>query len=553
MKAIRTIAFMGFVAVRFLTAQDVVIGSPQWVDPVDAPDQFPVENHPLKIEFPADLRNAPDLGYVCVSMFIDEKGNRLSFEPHGTLPAYELAVLKADRHWTHKPARRNGKPVNSRVEFLVVFNPASADSQKPDATARVLDAKIVRDPARKTAKGEPGLPPALVWATVSIDKQGRATAVRDVLPEMATLLESAAQRMKFSPARQGGEAVASELRVPFIVLAPDSEERRKQVVPRAISQVRPNYPYELRASGLRGDVLIDFVVDIEGRPTKAFVVRSLNPSFDEPALEALRKWKFAPGTVDGVPVNTHMRVPIFFELLDTPEGGDSGIEVRRPTNQSELPAEFRYDVAPKPLATVRAVYPYEQLLRKKEGKARVNFAVGKDGKVFYAKIISADSPEFGAALQAAVECHEFEPALKDGRPTQALMSIEQDFSVYGSESVVTNAERDLIEVERRHPERIVSTRGLDAKLNPISQRPPNFPILLDGVVDKGEATVEIVIDEDGHARLPRVISASNPAFGWSAVQAVSVWRFDPPTIGGKRTNVRIRIPFSFNGRHLPTK
>ena len=56
----------------------------------------------------------------------------------------------------------------------------------------------------------------------------------------------------------------------------------------------------MRASGMRGDVLVDFVVDSEGRVTRAYVVRSLNPAFDEPALEAVRRWKFEPGRKGGV-------------------------------------------------------------------------------------------------------------------------------------------------------------------------------------------------------------------------------------------------------------
>ncbi|MDB6128188.1 MAG: transport protein TonB, partial [Verrucomicrobia bacterium] len=51
----------------------------------------------------------------------------------------------------------------------------------------------------------------------------------------------------------------------------------------------------------------------------------------------------------------------------------------------------------------------------------------------------------------------------------------------------------------------------------------------------------------GRARLPRIVSATDPAFGWSALQAIAEWRFVPPRRGGKEEIVRARIPFDFNG------
>ena len=67
-----------------------------------------------------------------------------------------------------------------------------------------------------------------------------------------------------------------------------------------------------------------------------------------------------------------------------------------------------------------------------------------------------------------------------------------------------------------------------------------------GKAAKGEATIEVLIDKDGWVQLPRVVSTSNPAFGWAAAQAVAVWRFEPPKVGGKAVVTRVRIPFVFS-------
>ena len=144
-----------------------------------------------------------------------------------------------------------------------------------------------------------------------------------------------------------------------------------------------------------------------------------------------------------------------------------------------------------------------------------------------------------------IEQWEFEPAIRAGRPTRSILDFTQEFSPYDQELVTDETDR-MRTLERKHPERIVSAGKLDVRLRPTSARPPVFPSSLDGSVTKGEATVELLIDEDGRARLPRVVSASAPAFGWAAVQAVSTWRFDPPRQAGGPVVTRVRIPFIFS-------
>ena len=78
-----------------------------------------------------------------------------------------------------------------------------------------------------------------------------------------------------------------------------------------------------------------------------------------------------------------------------------------------------------------------------------------------------------------------------------------------------------------------------------SQRPALFPLAQIGKTQKGDAVIEFLVDEDGHARLPRIVSASDASFGYSAVQALVEWQFDPPKSGGKPVVVRVRAPFKF--------
>lgn len=530
-----------------LRAQDVTVTPLEWVEPEDAPDQLPVENHPLRPKLPEDLRNLRDPEYVVVEIYTDDKGKRRMFRVIGTLPGLEDVASKLSAGWKHTPGRRKGRAVNTLTRCAVIYNPASAAVDTPDATPRLLAVRVVMLPAQKRKDGEPCIRPDVLWATVSLNAAGVPTALTGAPPALSPLLEKNIREWRFAPARKGGQPVAAELRVPFVFSEEPDESinlKGKDTPPRVVTQPAPEYPRQLRDSGFRGDVLVDFVVDREGRVIRAHVVRSLNPAFDEPALAAVRRWKFEPGRKDGVAVNVHLQVPIGFRLEGEWDGGSSGLSVKHKVKQSDLPEEWRYDVAPKPRGRVQPVYPYELLRDHVSGDATVGFVISETGKIIGSSLVKASRPEFGAAALAMIEQWEFEPALRGGRPTKCQFGFKQDFSPYDTE-IVSEKTEELMKLERKSPGRIVGAGSLDKRLKPVVMVSPGYPRSLGAEVEHGEATVEALVDEEGQVRLPRVVSATAPAFGWAAVQAVSGWRFDPPTQKGAAVVTRVRIPFEF--------
>lgn len=84
--------------------------------------------------------------------------------------------------------------------------------------------------------------------------------------------------------------------------------------PEPISQVAPAYPSELRKAKVEGSVTLLFVLTEEGRVEEARVENSSRPEFEKPALEAIRKWRFRPGTKAGQPVRTYLRIPMRFRV-----------------------------------------------------------------------------------------------------------------------------------------------------------------------------------------------------------------------------------------------
>jgi protein TonB len=84
--------------------------------------------------------------------------------------------------------------------------------------------------------------------------------------------------------------------------------------PHAKVQIPPEYPYAMKQSGTSGSVLVEFDVDKTGRVTRAEAIRCTDREFVEPALRAVRQWRFEPGRKDGRAVPFRMTIPIEFSL-----------------------------------------------------------------------------------------------------------------------------------------------------------------------------------------------------------------------------------------------
>lgn len=77
----------------------------------------------------------------------------------------------------------------------------------------------------------------------------------------------------------------------------------------------PPYPDAARRRGQEGQVILFVVVDRSGAPMTVSIKKSSGVSvLDEAALKAVKKWKFKPATLAGIPVVFSVDVPIRFGL-----------------------------------------------------------------------------------------------------------------------------------------------------------------------------------------------------------------------------------------------
>ncbi|HEX6083094.1 MAG TPA: energy transducer TonB [Thermoanaerobaculia bacterium] len=84
--------------------------------------------------------------------------------------------------------------------------------------------------------------------------------------------------------------------------------------PVAVTRVDPLYTESARRARIQGLVIIEAVIDRQGNVTEARVLKPLPLGLDTAALEAVKRWKFRPGTLNGQPVPVYYNLTVNFQL-----------------------------------------------------------------------------------------------------------------------------------------------------------------------------------------------------------------------------------------------
>jgi TonB family protein len=138
----------------------------------------------------------------------------------------------------------------------------------------------------------------------------------------------------------------------------------------------------------------------------------------------------------------------------------------------------------------------------------------------------------------------FETAKLDGKP---VLSEPQTLSV-SLRQLQLSTDLGFISVIKNPAAVVVGAREVDGGLKPAGPMiPAVFPSSLrQSAVKQGKVVLEFYIDPAGVVRLPKVLSATDPAMGWSAASAVLTWRFAPPLKGGEPAIVKVTgLPIEF--------
>jgi TonB family protein len=323
-------------------------------------------------------------------------------------------------------------------------------------------------------------------------------------------------------------------------LAADTKPAGDHVPAKMQSDALEPYPKAMESRKIPGKVSFICNVDATGQVSGLHILAATYEDFIPPALAAIRQRKFTPATDAGKPVASRYRGAITFaELPDERKAilasnQITGSDGQPPSNPPRL-----YEVEDP-------VFPTNRLLAGESGQAIAVFVVQADGRVGEVQIRSATKPEYGEALRAALETWLFEPAMKDGQRVSVTLSKRTNFKAVPKKLTVTDDTTRVIAEARE--DKISTATGLDQPLTPIYQLAPNYPASIPAAEKKkGDVLLSMVICQDGRVRLPQVLKASDPAFGWAALTAVNQWIFEPPMRKGMPVDIRVQLPVMFGG------
>jgi periplasmic protein TonB len=93
-------------------------------------------------------------------------------------------------------------------------------------------------------------------------------------------------------------------------------EANPEVKPLPLRTPPPTYPEQLLSKKVSGLVALSIVIDDRGIVSKCEVIKSTEPAFEKPALDAVKKWRFKAAEKGGKKVWTRVQLPLQF----SPEG-----------------------------------------------------------------------------------------------------------------------------------------------------------------------------------------------------------------------------------------
>jgi protein TonB len=105
------------------------------------------------------------------------------------------------------------------------------------------------------------------------------------------------------PSEEPGDGDSQPIRLSFGMTRPE-----------LIHQVQPRYTEIARRAAIQGTVIVEAVIDEEGRVTNVRLIRGLPMGLDREALEAIQQWRFKPAMSGGRAVKVYYTLTVNFSI-----------------------------------------------------------------------------------------------------------------------------------------------------------------------------------------------------------------------------------------------
>lgn len=183
------------------------------------------------------------------------------------------------------------------------------------------------------------------------------------------------------------------------------------------------------------------------------------------------------------------------------------------------------------------------------GRVEVAIDIDAEGKLQEWLVLSASHRELIAPCVEALQVWKYTPARYEGLPVMAQLRLSIDISQRGS--VVSRSIHDTMDdfinrlAGKRPDYRIYRAEELDRAPTVVASMAPRYSKDAEKEGVRGRVQVHFYIDEQGTVRMPAVPAESNPYLSTAALQAMRLWKFEPPTYGGRPVLVAAMQEFNF--------
>jgi TonB family protein len=178
-----------------------------------------------------------------------------------------------------------------------------------------------------------------------IDERGRVVphsvrVIHRIHPVLDSIAQAVIEHAKFRPTRVRNHSTKTLLQVPITFGSPEHADSGTAIArstrsdssiekidphfvtieslpskPELVFGPAPRYPADLMRRGIKGVVMVQFILDTTGTPEAGSikVLRGARPEFDSEAVYVVRQSRFRPGRIsDGHAVRVLIQQPIMF-------------------------------------------------------------------------------------------------------------------------------------------------------------------------------------------------------------------------------------------------
>jgi periplasmic protein TonB len=204
--------------------------------------------------------------------------------------------------------------------YYVVKYIGEDEDNIPTVTVKMLKYSDLGPPPSITSANMP--PPVAVAGAVAKPSVGMPVPVPDaeVSPEQTIATQTELSSTPSPAAEQlGGDQnvqVTQDIKIDS-----DAEPGMDEFVPvekppQIVKRVVPVYPEMAMRAGMEGTVYVKILVDKDGKPKKAVVIKSTTEIFNDAATEAAMQFLFTPAVMNNGPVKVWVAVPFKFKLKE---------------------------------------------------------------------------------------------------------------------------------------------------------------------------------------------------------------------------------------------